>query len=112
MDAIPHYGPRRFNFLGYRKILIADAGLALLSLIILLILFPNQVWLVLGGAAVANLPDLFWLLYIPQLEAGDKNGVDRLSRLHWTIQWKEFKGGIYVDVAWVALMWLLILLMK
>lgn len=109
LDAIPHYGPRRFAFRRFLKFLIADAALAATSLIVLVILFPAHALLIFGCMAVAVAPDLAWILYIRPLEENNKASLDPLSRIHWTIQWKEFPRGIYVEGLWFVLLWIFII---
>lgn len=108
LDAIPHYGPRRFAFFRYLKVVAIDAILALACLVFIGLLFPAHFWLIFACMGVSVGPDVVWLPYRKNLEQNDKTGVDFITRLHWTIQWKEFPMGIFIEAGWAAIMLVII----
>lgn len=102
LDAIPHFGvpPEQFIFKRYLRIVAADLIIAAALTLVLLIVFRQYFWLLLGCIAVSVGPDAVWWFYRRNLEKNDKTGLDPLTRFHWWIQWKEFKNGMYIEAAW------------
>jgi len=112
-DVIPHFGvnrnqlfSRRFNI-----ILVTDFIVAVSMMITLGILFPKQRLLIWACMIAAASPDLTWAyydLYKSRIK-GENPKLDKLTRIHFDIQWFQKPIGAFVEVAWFISMWTLIL---
>ena len=114
LDAISHYGSEKgqFNFKKSKKFLIGDFTFALILMLVLAIMFPDQAWLILVCMIAAAIPDLLWAKYISNIENEDTTGLDPLNRFHWWLQWKEFPKGIYIELAWFITMSAIIFILR
>lgn len=113
-DAIPHSGLKPGEKLFSNKftlLLIADFVCAVVLMVIVGNMFPEQRWLVWACMIAAASPDLMWgyyNLYIEKLKKRKPNyGV--VARFHTWIQWSQTPKGWFVEAAWFITVGLAIL---
>lgn len=107
-DMFPHHHSRTVAAKTAKRMADVDTILAVTSIIIVAAV-SNSVpdWLVLTCALAAIAPDLIWVWRYAHLRDMDKMFVEPLSsfsRWHLKIQWSETQKGIFVEIAWLALM--------
>lgn len=107
LDAVPHwnYGGIKSRRSGkYIYLLAVDAVIAGAILLSIALLQPVGWVLLLAGALCAMSPDLMWLPYLAKELRGNRLETDKLdaiSRLHKIIQ-HEYSWGIFIELAWFA----------
>jgi hypothetical protein len=115
-DMIPHFGLDEKELFGKRfnTILIADFLFALILMIFLAILFPDQMWLIWACMIAAASPDLMWAyhrLYVEHVNK-QKPKLGVIAKIHHKIQWSQTLPGAYVEALWFLLVGSYILLLR
>lgn len=115
-DLIPHFGLDEKEIFGKRFniILISDFLFAVLLMIVLAILFPDQMWLIWACMIAAASPDLMWAyhrLYIERLQKR-RPSLGDIANFHHKIQWSQTLPGAYVEALWFLLIGSYILLLR
>jgi hypothetical protein len=100
LDSIPHFGDDNMDLKGskFKKILSLDAIIAVISTLILALVWQQYFFLVIFCAFAAASPDLMWIYYVyinPKLRL-----VHKIPRFHTWIQWSQTPKGAYIEVMW------------
>lgn len=110
LDALPHYGDikahRAQQLAEQRWAVPLDALAALVVLLAIVIVYPDQPWLVALGGVLCASPDIGHVFpFVRYLRTGDASPArDWLSRFHDKIQWCERRWGIAVELPFLAVM--------
>lgn len=107
-DLVPHFdffaGPKN-EHLFKRKFnvsLTTDFLLSISLMVTLAILFPAHKWLIWACMVAAACPDLaqaYYHLYIERIKKQQPK-YDRLSALHYKLQWSATPKGAIVEITW------------
>lgn len=106
LDILPHYGyanTSRSVPPQFLRILVTDICLVFILLIWLLVLFPSQWYLAVGGALLAMSPDVMWIPYFLSNLRGNYRPLSKLANLHKRIQWAERPWAIWIELLWLVL---------
>jgi hypothetical protein len=112
-DLLPHFGVEKEAILKreFNIILVLDFLFAVFLMIILAILFPDQILLIWACMIAAAAPDLMWAyhrLYIAHYKKRPMR-FGTVARFHQKIQWSQTMPGIFIEAGWFILMGLIIL---
>ncbi|HEY5549991.1 MAG TPA: hypothetical protein VIK37_02195 [Candidatus Saccharimonadales bacterium] len=113
IDAIPHYDHRDLmpNPRAYKTVLVLDAILSVGLIVFLALTLNESAWLIIAGGFLGIAPDLMWLPAIAQGRVAPRNKgnfLHQVRRFHAWIQWSEGPRGLYVEIAWFGLVFILI----
>lgn len=107
LDALPHFGVDyhdRHQYPSFKRIMGFD--LVVSPLLLILIPFWLESWMVFFAMAAAVAPDLAWFIkFYTDWRQGLKFELpkDPFSRFHKHIQWGERPWGWWVEVVWALL---------
>lgn len=105
LDAFPHYTDHSIDVKSkkfFTHILIPDAILAVVSTLILAVIWSEIWWLIILCSFLAASPDLMWIYYEyvnPKLKI-----VHKIPRFHHWIQWWTKPSGIIIEIAWYVVL--------
>lgn len=100
LDAFPHFGehpkfvPYNDNF---KRLLITDGLLCVISLSLGIFLFPHLWWLMILCAFSSTLPDFLWPL------EGKVKWLNPYFKFHHAIQWGERPWGWILDILYALI---------
>lgn len=105
LDALPHYGDstgrswlgRHFDF-----VLLTDAAISVFFLASILLLQPENWFLILVCGFVAVIPDILWLPYYLADKRGETIEDTPLARFLKWIQWAERPWGMIIEIVWLV----------
>lgn len=109
IDSLPHWnywvpGQRRFRkWVIYSDMLFSLGLLGILAIAVT----DTQWWLIIAGGLLAISPDMMWFPYLilgKNTPADTGSLLHRLRRFHLRIQWSETSPGLFIEMAWLALM--------
>jgi hypothetical protein len=105
-DLIPHFGFEQKKVLGraFNRFLAADFLLAVVSMIILALLFPAHILLIWSCMILAAAPDIIWWFYRKSVKAWPE-GLDKFTAWHYRINNRFHVNHLYFDVTWFGLTW-------
>jgi hypothetical protein len=113
IDALPHFGYPGHGGYGEalkHKATLAVEGLNIIGIIILLFTVHFSVWVVSAAVILALLPDIEWpYRYLFFERKGLKPPETILTRFHGRIQWCERWWGIFVEVGFFAVVYVIFL---
>lgn len=105
LDALPHFGSSRKDFLkslSFKSMLIIDALLCILLVVILAIIRPQNWFIAAICAFVATSPDFVWIGKYLEANKGRTWKVNKFSKFAAAIQWFQRPIGAVVEVAWLV----------
>ena len=104
LDALPHYGiplHMRNRSSQYKLIVASDICIALIGSVGLAL---THRWQMNLCAWVAWSPDLFWVIYVLRHKNLHIKARNWFMKLHQNMQWAEKPWGIFVELAYFALL--------
>lgn len=111
LDALPHFGDDNMSLHSkkFYKILIFDCTLAVVSTLAVAWFWQDRALLVVVCAFLAASFDLMWL-YFEYLKRVPRNELPWYARFHGWIQWSQTPSGAYVELAWFAFLFPLLII--
>ena len=109
LDSIPHFGLEDLKLAKFVPILMTDIIFAGSVLVALLIIRPENYWLMVAGGIMAASPDLLSIPLFISMIKRRKHKFGVVQRFLQKIQWSETVRGLAVEVVWFGFIGALLL---
>lgn len=107
LDSLPHYGRAGIDLASsfFKHLLLADMIIAALCLAGILLLRPENSWIILVGGVLGASPDLMWYAKFAAANQHHQPPTSGfIRRFHARIQWYEKPRGAIIEAVWCIVM--------
>ena len=113
IDALPHYDHKDLlsNLRLYKIVLVSDAILSMVLLLFLAFALSGPDWLIIVAGFLGIVPDITWLPAIAEGQVAPRhrrNLLHLIRRFHAWVQWSEGPRGLYIEIIWFILIFILV----